>query len=488
MSESASNLVRISLQVMKRLHHHHTNNENHQVSAATMGLLADTITRFDSTPTSSSSSSSHNKILLRIIASVFRQIGNMNTTSKRRHRGLRSAAMAASLLSVLCSREDWTEYAGIHLKDSKEIESLTKDLTTCFFDKIEGQPDTLPAFHDLIVSALCSILEISQVAKTHFSSCQTRLCNALENAYQRMIQVRQSEDEDYLDDVSARLDTLFDIITSACAGTNAIFKPTPIFDVLNRLWSVVSSRRKLLRALINLLGPGGDDWNAGQAMLRAGNTGTSLLRKLCDRLSTAKDLIVEALESAASHRACAHALLRTDFIKKSVAMWQSRNRDRKRELARIRIAYSISMCVPDLLGTEREFVSTLAELVQRGDADEVDVEIATHAVAIVARLALCREGKNVVATHGFVALLTRLCEDSSEFDLSHCPPRYVDLFEQSACALWAIIHHHERARAEMRRTGLDLAMFKNLITNFETCRSVKAVRALRSVIELMESY
>ena len=82
-----------------------------------------------------------------------------------------------------------------------------------------------------------------------------------------------------------------------------------------------------------------------------------------------------------------------------------------------------------------------------------------HAVAIVARLALCREGKNVVATHGFVALLTRLCEDSSEFDLSHCPPRYVDLFEQSACALWAVLHHHERARAEMTLDWIS-AVFK----------------------------
>ena len=67
----------------------------------------------------------------------------------------------------------------------------------------------------------------------------------------------------------------------------------------------------------------------------------------------------------------------TDFVKESIAMWQSRNRNRKMELARIRIAYSISMCVPDLLGAKREFVSTLAELVQRGDEHEIDVEIAT---------------------------------------------------------------------------------------------------------------
>ena len=139
--------------------------------------------------------------------------------------------------------------------------------------------------------------------------------------------------------------TKFDILTSACAGSCPNFKPAPIFDAMNRLWGVVGSRRKLLRAMINLLGPGGDVWNAGQAMLRAGHTGTSLLKKLYDRLTLNKDLIVEALESAASHRACAHALLRTDFVKESVALWQSRNRNRRMELARIRIAYSISICV-----------------------------------------------------------------------------------------------------------------------------------------------
>ena len=299
---------------MKRLCHTNHHQHHHQVSAAAMGLLADTIIRFDSAPTGSSPHK--NNTLLRIISFTFRQIGNMNkTTSKKsmvRHRGLRSASMAASLLSVLCSREDWTEYSGINLENSAEIESLTKDLTICFFDKVEGRPDTLPAFHDLIVSALCSILETSQVAKTNFFKLETRLCNALEASYKRLLEIRQSSDDEF-EDVSHRIDTLFDILTSACAGNCPIFKPAPIFDVMNRLWGVVGSRRKLLRAMINLLGPGGNVWNAGQAMLCAGNTGTSLLKKLYDRLSSNKDLIVEALESAASHRACAHALLRTSF-------------------------------------------------------------------------------------------------------------------------------------------------------------------------------
>ena len=126
---------------MKRLCHTNHHQHHHQVSAAAMGLLADTIIRFDSAPTGSSPHK--NNTLLRIISFTFRQIGNMNkTTSKKsmvRHRGLRSASMAASLLSVLCSREDWTEYSGINLENSAEIESLTKDLTICFFDKVEGR-------------------------------------------------------------------------------------------------------------------------------------------------------------------------------------------------------------------------------------------------------------------------------------------------------------------------------------------------------------